>query len=47
VELLKTRVAQFQFGSEVEEAVFGYFLAFAQYVAYLRDILESGLAQET
>ncbi|PYL04505.1 MAG: hypothetical protein DME32_01695, partial [Verrucomicrobia bacterium] len=33
VELLKTRVAQFQFGSEVEEAVFGYFLAFAQYVA--------------
>ena len=33
VELLKTRVAQFQFGSEVEEAVFDYFLAFAQRVA--------------
>jgi len=33
VQLLKTRLAQFQFGSEVEEAVFGYFLAFAQHVA--------------
>ncbi|PYK69103.1 MAG: hypothetical protein DME45_03895 [Verrucomicrobia bacterium] len=33
VQLLKTRVAQFQFGSEVEEAVFDYFLAFAQHVA--------------
>ncbi len=33
VQLLKTRVAQFQFGSDVEEAVFGYFLAFAQHVA--------------
>jgi TolB-like protein/Flp pilus assembly protein TadD len=33
VQLLKTRVAEFQFGSEVEEAVFGYFLAFAQHVA--------------
>jgi TolB-like protein/Flp pilus assembly protein TadD len=33
VQLLKTRVAQFQFGSQVEEAVFGYFLAFAQHVA--------------
>ena len=33
VQLLKTRLAQFEFGSEVEEAVFGYFLAFAQHVA--------------
>ena len=33
VQLLKTRVGQFEFGSEVEEAVFGYFLAFAQHVA--------------
>jgi predicted Zn-dependent protease len=33
VQLLKTRVAQFQFESGVEEAVFGYFLAFAQHVA--------------
>lgn len=33
VQLLKTRVAQFEFGSEVEEAVFGYFLALAQHVA--------------
>ena len=33
VQLLKTRASQFQFGSEVEEAVFGYFLAFAQHVA--------------
>jgi predicted Zn-dependent protease len=33
VQLLKTRFAEFQFGSEVEEAVFGYFLALAQYVA--------------
>jgi TolB-like protein/Flp pilus assembly protein TadD len=33
VQLLKTRLAQFQFGSDVEEAVFGYFLAFAQHVA--------------
>ena len=33
VQLLKTRVAQFEFGSEVEEAVFGYYLAFAQHVA--------------
>jgi tetratricopeptide (TPR) repeat protein len=33
VQLLKTRFAQFQFGSEVEEAVFGYFLALAQHVA--------------
>jgi TolB-like protein/Flp pilus assembly protein TadD len=33
VLLLKTRFAQFQFGSEVEEAVFGYFLALAQHVA--------------
>jgi TolB-like protein/cytochrome c-type biogenesis protein CcmH/NrfG len=33
VQLLKTRVGQFEFGSEVEEATFGYFLAFAQHVA--------------
>jgi TolB-like protein/Flp pilus assembly protein TadD len=33
VQLLKTRVGQFQFDSEVEEAVFGYFLALAQHVA--------------
>jgi TolB-like protein/cytochrome c-type biogenesis protein CcmH/NrfG len=33
VQLLKTRVGQFEFGSEVEEAAFGYFLAFAQHVA--------------
>jgi TolB-like protein/Flp pilus assembly protein TadD len=33
VQLLKMRVARFQFGSEVEEAVFGYFLAFAQHIA--------------
>ena len=33
VQLLKTRFAQFQFGSDVEEAVFGYFLALAQHVA--------------
>jgi TolB-like protein/cytochrome c-type biogenesis protein CcmH/NrfG len=33
VQLLKTRLAQFEFGSEVEEAVFGYFLAFAQHIA--------------
>jgi len=33
VELLKTRLAQFQFESDVEEAVFGYFLAFAQHAA--------------
>jgi TolB-like protein/Flp pilus assembly protein TadD len=33
VQLLKKRVAQFQFGSEVEEAVFGYYLAFAQHIA--------------
>jgi TolB-like protein/Flp pilus assembly protein TadD len=33
LQLLKTRVGQFEFGSEVEEAVFGYFLAFAQHVA--------------
>ena len=33
VQLLKTRLGQFEFGSEVEEAVFGYYLAFAQYVA--------------
>jgi len=33
VQLLKTRVAQFQFGSEVEEAVFDYYLAFAQHIA--------------
>ncbi len=32
VKLLKTRLAQFEFGSDVEEAVFGYFLAFAQHV---------------
>jgi predicted Zn-dependent protease len=33
VQLLKTRFAEFQFGSEVEEAVFGYFLTLAQYAA--------------
>ena len=33
VQLLKTRVARLEFGSEVEETVFGYFLAFAQDVA--------------
>jgi TolB-like protein/cytochrome c-type biogenesis protein CcmH/NrfG len=33
VELLKTRLAHFEFSSEVEEAVFGYFLAFAQHLA--------------
>src|SRR5438874_1907149 len=33
VQLLKTRIGQFEFGSEVEEAVFGYFLAFAQHLA--------------
>jgi TolB-like protein/Flp pilus assembly protein TadD len=33
VQLLQTRFAQFHFGSEVEEAVFGYFLALAQHVA--------------
>jgi TolB-like protein/cytochrome c-type biogenesis protein CcmH/NrfG len=33
VQLLKTRFAEFQFGSDVEEAVFGYFLALAQYLA--------------
>ena len=32
VRLLKTRLNQFELGSEVEEAVFGYFLAFAQHV---------------
>jgi predicted Zn-dependent protease len=33
VQLLKTRLAQFQFNSYVEEATFGYFLAFAQHIA--------------
>jgi TolB-like protein/predicted Zn-dependent protease len=33
VQLLKTRFGQFEFGSEVEVAVFGYFLALAQHVA--------------
>lgn len=33
VQLLKTRFAQFQFDSYVEEATFGYFLAFAQHIA--------------
>jgi serine/threonine-protein kinase len=33
VQLLKTRLAQFQFGSEVEQTVFSYFLMVAQYLA--------------
>src|SRR5205085_3504823 len=33
VQMLKTRLARFEFSSEVEEAVFGYFLALAQHVA--------------
>ena len=32
VQLLKTRIGRFEFGSYIEEAVFGYFLAFAQHV---------------
>ena len=45
VQLLKTRVAQFQFGSEVEEAVFGYFLAFAQHVAGDNAVAQATAAQ--
>ena len=45
VQLLKTRLAQFEFGSEVEEAVFGYFLAFAQHVAGDRAAAQATAAQ--
>jgi TolB-like protein/cytochrome c-type biogenesis protein CcmH/NrfG len=45
VQLLKARFAEFQFGSKVEEAVFGYFLALAQYVAADKEGAQATAAQ--
>jgi len=45
VQLLKTRIGQFEFGSYIEEAVFGYFLAFAQHVAGNKAAAQATAAQ--
>ena len=44
-QLLKTRIGQFEFGSYIEEAVFGYFLAFAQHVAGNKAAAQATAAQ--
>jgi len=45
VQLLKTRIGQFEFGSYIEEAVFGYFLTFAQHVAGNKAAAQATAAQ--
>jgi len=45
VQLLKTRIGRFEFGSYIEEAVFGYFLAFAQHVAGNKAAAQATAAQ--